>query len=108
MVCLITYPADCDQRKIGTRATQILFYQLDADHWDYKQITGNDVGRDCILELSENNQWKNHKIEGQIKGQRKPNMILKDQFVSFPMDVKGLSQILCKHRRAMQNRAKII
>ena len=91
---MITYPADCDQRKIGTRAAQILHYKLDADHWEYKQVTGNDVGRDCILELSENNQWKNHKIEGQIKGKREPNMIQNDQFVSFPMDVKTINYAL--------------
>lgn len=91
---MITYPKDSPQRKTGTRACQILFYKLDADHWEYKQETGNDVGRDCILELSENDLWKNHKVEGQIKGKKHPQEIFDGTYVSFPVEIKTLNYAL--------------
>ena len=91
---MITYPKDSPQRKIGTRACQILVYKLDADHWEYKQQTGTDVGCDCILELSENDLWKNHKVEGQIKGKKYPQEILDGKYVSFPVEVKTLNYAL--------------
>jgi hypothetical protein len=86
-----TYPADCEQRKLGSKGCKIFHYILDTDHWEYKQETGNDVGRDCILELSENNQWRNHKVEGQIKGKAHPKELQGGEYISFPMEVKTIN-----------------
>ena len=55
-------PKDIPQRKIGSRARAILHYTLDTDHWEYREETGNDVGRDCIIELIECDEWTNHKF----------------------------------------------
>lgn len=88
------YPKDTEQQKISRHSIKILLYTLDSDHWDYKLETGSDVGRDCILELSENDQWKNHKIEGQVKGTQKPVEILNGKYISFPMDVKTINYAL--------------
>lgn len=62
------YPGDIDSRKIDSRACAIVHYQVDSEMWDYKIPTGHDVGTDCILELSEDGQWRGKKIELQIKG----------------------------------------
>lgn len=88
------YPEDSVQRKTGDRGRQIVHYQLDVEHWLFKEETGSDVGRDCILELSENNQFRNHKVEGQIKGTTNPEFILGAEFVSFPLEVKTINYAL--------------
>ena len=83
-------PKDTYQRKIGTAGRKILYYKLDTDHWDFKEETGNDVGRDSIIELSENDEWKNHKVECQIKGQKSPTLICGGTYVSYPMEIKTI------------------
>lgn len=88
------YPKDTEQQKVSRNSARILIYNLDSDHWDYKLEAGNDVGRDCILELAENEQWKNHKIEGQIKGKQKPTEILNGKYISFPLEVKTINYAL--------------
>lgn len=88
------YPKDTEQHKIGRNSTRILIYTLDSDHWNYKPETGSDVGRDCVLELAENDQWKNHKIEGQIKGKQKPIEILNGKYISFPLEIKTINYAL--------------
>ena len=85
------YPKDTEQRKNGTKALSILCYQLDSNHWDFKQETGNDVGRDCIIELSEDDEWRNHKIEGQIKGRSSLDFIKNGTYISFPLEVKTIN-----------------
>lgn len=87
----LIYPKDSPTRKTDSKSSQILHSQINTDHWLLRLETGNDVGRDCILELSENDEWHNHKIEGQIKGTAKPTLILDEQFVSFPLEVKTLN-----------------
>lgn len=71
-------PIDCEPRKTGSKARAIVHYKLNAEHWDYREETGNDYERDCVIELSENDCWNNHKIEGQIKGTRSPEMLKKE------------------------------
>ena len=87
-------PMDTESRRIGSRARAIMHYSLDANHWDYREETGNDYGRDCIIELSENNKWMNHKIEGQIKGSRQPNFLKDGLSISFPLDIKTINYAL--------------
>lgn len=87
-------PKDDVRRKIGSKGRAIVHYVFNADHWDYKEETGGDVGRDCIIELSENDEWLNHKIEGQIKARSKPQYVCGAQFVSYPMEVKTIEYAL--------------
>ena len=86
-------PKDDEQRKTGSKGRAIVHFKLDAEHWDYKEETGNDYGRDCIIELSENNEWRNHKIEGQIKGTSSPR-ITNNNEISFPVPVKTIEYAL--------------
>ena len=46
-------PKDSEKRRICSKGEAILHYRINSDCWKYKQETGGDVGRDCILELSE-------------------------------------------------------
>lgn len=85
-------PKDSTKRKTGSKGRAIVHFKLDANHWDYREETGNDYGRDCTVELSENNEWKNHKIEGQIKGTASPIRVGND--ISFPMPVKTIEYAL--------------
>lgn len=47
------FPIDTEQRKTGSRACAIVHYRINSDHWVYREETEIDIGRDCILELSE-------------------------------------------------------
>ena len=68
-------PKDDEKRRTGSRGRGIVHFKLNADHWDYREETGNDYGRDCVAELSENDEWLNHKVEGQIKGTASPKFV---------------------------------
>ena len=80
------FPKDSPQARTGARAEAILHYTLDSNRWNYRQETGPDVGRDCTLELIEDGEYRNHKIEGQIKGTESIETYrLKTGAVSFPL-----------------------
>ncbi|MBR7019552.1 MAG: DUF4365 domain-containing protein [Lachnospiraceae bacterium] len=88
-------PIDTLQRKIGSRAVAIVHYSIDSSHWEFRQETGNDVGRDCTIELSENDRWNNHKIEGQIKGSEKISPLKRTpDEISFSMETKTINYAL--------------
>lgn len=87
-------PIDTPQRKIGSRAVAIVHYIFDSDHWEFRQETGSDVGRDCTVELSENDRWLNHKIEGQIKGSKEIKPLKTSDEISFSMEIKTINYAL--------------
>ena len=87
-------PKDSNKRKTGSKARAIVHFKLNADHWDYKEETGNDYGRDCVVELSEKDEWLNHKVEGQIKGTGTPSFVENGTAVSYPMPVKTIEYAL--------------
>ena len=84
-------PENCTERIIGAEARKIVHYKFPAEHWEYHEETGGDFGRDCIVELIENEQFVNKKIEGQIKGTRNPKKIDSGQFFTYPMDIKTIN-----------------
>ena len=90
---MIKYPKDCDERRIGTKARNMAFDSFNIDHWEPKEQTGLDVGVDCIVELSENDEWHNRKIECQIKGIKELN-ILKDGKITYPLKVHTINYAL--------------
>ena len=92
--CMPKMPIDTPQRKIGSRAVAVVHYYVDSNHWEFRQETGNDVGRDCTIELSENDRWLNHKIEGQIKGTTKIEPLKTRNEASFSMEVRTINYAL--------------
>ena len=83
-------PKDCSSRVIGAKARATVHYSISAEHWEYHELTGSDHGTDCYIELIEDKEYTNKKIEGQIKGTRNIT-VLKNGSISFPMDVKTIN-----------------
>lgn len=84
-------PKDCKQRIAGSTARGIVHYKLPKNHWDYHEITGTDHGTDFWADLIENGEYKNNKIEGQIKGTKSPKKLEKENAFTFNMDVKTIN-----------------
>lgn len=83
-------PKDCSSRVIGSTARQLVHASINTVNWEFHEITGTDHGIDCVLELIDDEQWTNCKIEGQIKGTRNPVRIACGDF-SFDMSVKTIN-----------------
>lgn len=86
-------PKDNSARAVSTRAKTLVVYNLNAEFWEWHEMTGTDHGTDIIIELVENGEYSNKKIEGQIKG-RSSLKILKDGNISFDLDVKTINYAL--------------
>ena len=84
-------PKDANSRKIASRARQLVHSAFSADNWEYHEETGVDRGRDCTVELVENEEFRNHKIEGQFKGTTELNVLKNRTTISFPMEVKTIN-----------------
>lgn len=86
------FPKDSPQARTGARARAIVHYALDSYTWEYHEETGSDVGRDCFIELVEEGEYRNHKIECQIKGTENINRYrLKNGSFSLPVKTATLS-----------------
>jgi len=83
-------PQDCEQRITGSTARGIVHYKFPKKNWEYHEITGTDHGVDCIVELIENEEYHNKKIEGQIKGTHNPKLLKNNEFFSFSMEIKTI------------------
>lgn len=83
-------PKDCNQRIIGSTARGIVHYIFPKVHWEYHECTGTDHGTDCIIELVENEEFINKKIEGQIKGCKSPKKLSTKNAFSYPMEIKTI------------------
>lgn len=82
------FPKDCNARIIGAEARKLVHYKFSSKHWEYHEITGCDNGTDCTIELVENEEWTNKKIEGQIKGSLSPKKLKRDNAFSLEIDIK--------------------
>lgn len=87
------FPADCSSRSIGTRARGIVVYKLDTEIWEWHELTGTDHGTDILIELVENGEFTNKKIEGQIKGSTNI-VLLQNGCISFNLEVKTINYAL--------------
>ena len=89
-------PKDEDSRSTGSRAKAIVHYLFDSDHWEYRDITGVDVGVDCVLELTENDLWTGNSLECQVKGRTTPKYNCSKEFISIEMKVSTINYALSK------------
>lgn len=83
-------PKDCTARAVSTRARSIVAYKLNPEKWEWHEQTGTDHGTDIVIELVENEEFTNKKIEGQIKGRTSIDF-LKCGDVTFDLDVKTIN-----------------
>lgn len=86
----MNYPKDCQARKIGSKARQLLHFKVDTEHFEYRESTGVDEGCDCIIEYVENNHFKNNLIFGQIKGTTSITILKDSKTISFPLELKTI------------------
>lgn len=84
-------PKDCSARRIGSEARKLVHYKFSSERWEFHELTGKDNGLDCTVELVENEQFTNKKIEGQIKGTQNPHKLKNENAFSFPIDVKTVN-----------------
>lgn len=84
-------PKDCNARVVGAEARKLVHYRFSSERWEFHEETGSDSGRDCIVELVEDGQWGNKKIEGQIKGTRAPKKLKGESGFAFSMSVKTIN-----------------
>lgn len=89
----MAFPNDSPNHRTGERARACVHYYIDANCWEYREETGSDYGRDCILKLFENGEARNKRIEGQIKGSRSPKT-LNNGFISFNMPIRTIEYAL--------------
>ncbi len=84
-------PKDKASGVISREARKLVHSSFSAERWDYHEETGSDNGRDCIIELVEDECFGNKKLEGQIKGTRSPKKIKQEGCFTFPLDVKTIN-----------------
>jgi|GEM_PF-1220081 hypothetical protein len=65
-------PKENEINRIGSGGIALLHYSINYEHWEFRQETGEDRGRDCVLEYIDDNRWCNYIIQGQVKGTKKP------------------------------------
>lgn len=84
-------PKDCNARVIGAEARKLVHYRFPSQNWEYHELTGRDNGLDCTIELVENEEWANHKLEGQIKGTQSPKRLKDVKVYSLEIDIKTIN-----------------
>lgn len=90
----LVFPKDSSARKISSAARAIVPATLNTNHWEFHEYTGQDVGCDLVIELIENDEFKNKKIECQIKGTKKLRISANGTYVSFDFPVKTANYAL--------------
>lgn len=91
---MLQLPVDGEPRGVGSRAKAIVHYRFNADHWEYREHTGVDVGVDCSFELTENEQWTGNQLFCQIKGRSNPSYNSTDDSVSVVLKVSTVNYAL--------------
>ena len=86
-----SFPKDEESRSVGSRARAIVHYRFNSDHWEYREPTGVDIGVDCMLELTENDQWYGNTISCQIKGRSTPDFNTTREYISIPIKVSTVN-----------------
>ena len=89
-------PKDNQINRTGSGGIALLHYAIDYEYWEFRQETGEDRGRDCVLEYIDENNWHNHIIQGQVKGTKTPeSYLLKDgKHFSYKLEKKYINYAL--------------
>ncbi len=84
-------PKDSSARVISEEARKLVHMSFSSQNWEYHELTGRDNGTDCIVELVENEEYSNKKIEGQIKGTLSPKLLQSEKIYSVSIDIKNIN-----------------
>ena len=92
------FPKDCNARVINTEARKIFPNSLNSMYWEHHEQTGTDNGTDMVIEYVENEEYRNYKIECQLKGTMHIDKYKRKNYISFPLDIKTINYGLnCKN-----------
>lgn len=95
-MCEAVLPKENEINKTGRGGMALVHFRFNYDHWQFRQETGADCGRDCTIEYISDNEWHHDSIEGQVKGTKSPeSYLLKDgnQF-SYKLEKKTINYAL--------------
>ena len=96
-MCNTLLPKEQNGDKIGRGGMSLVHYSFNYEHWEFRQETGLDRGKDCSLEyIDENNEWNNSIICAQVKATKSSDtyeLKSKDVF-SYPLETKTLNYAL--------------
>lgn len=90
-------PQEVDMEKTGRGGMALVHYVFNYDHWEFRQETGTDKGRDCAFEyIDEKNTWHNALIRGQVKGTKTLDSyrLKKEKCISYKLDRKTINYAL--------------
>ena len=92
MIKVCDLPKDDDNRITGAIGRQLVHGAFSMEHWEYREVTGVDRGKDCELELIEDGKYINKKIHIQVKGTKhiKNYETTDDEHFSFPLERKTI------------------
>lgn len=82
-----------EEKRIENRARKLAPLCF-TDDWIHKEETGDDFGRDMIMEYTENGYAVNEKISLQIKARTKLVYINNNEAISFPLAVRTIEYAL--------------
>lgn len=90
------FPGDSRSLRTDRRAVAIVHYLVKSEDWEFRLLTGQDVGCDCEIELSQDNKWTGRVIKLQIKGTSvfEKHLICSGGTISFPLEVKTINYAL--------------
>lgn len=90
------FPGDSDPLRTDRKACAIVHYQLNSDDWEFRLLTGQDVGCDCEIELAKDNKWTGKIIKFQIKGTTvfEKRLLKSGAAISFPLEIKTINYAL--------------
>ncbi|MBQ6567700.1 MAG: DUF4365 domain-containing protein [Treponema sp.] len=88
------FPKDSDVRKNSSKARSLVPPNMVLDHWEFHDVTGHYAGCNLILELIEDGEFRNKKVECQARGTSSPVFICGDKYLSFDFSVKTANYAL--------------
>lgn len=90
-------PYEVEMEKTGRGGMALVHFAFNYDHWEFRQETGADKGRDCAFEyIDEDNSWPNATIRGQVKGTKTPDSyrLKNEECFSYKLERKTINYAL--------------
>lgn len=80
----------------GRGGMALVHFVLNPDHWQYREETGPDVGKDVSFEYINGHEWHNRIVRGQVKGTRRIEKLKlkKDRAFRWTLEKKTINYAL--------------
>ncbi|MGM9639898.1 MAG: DUF4365 domain-containing protein [Faecousia sp.] len=86
------FPKESQLGRTGSGGIALIHFAFNYEHWEFRQETGADRGRDCSIEYIDGNEWQHNTLQGQVKGTKSPETYLlkNGTHFSYPLDKKTI------------------